>query len=191
LCPSISARALAPEYCFLRPLRDGCYAFMQPWQHGLAHTLCVLPLEDFKVLSVIKTIVILLTVLLLPGIATAEEVYKGKDKKGVVEYSDQSFSGAKEVDVQPNVIQVEPANPPASAAPPAEEMPSTTTEGVAPSGGVVDAGGAGAAAAEAEQAAAVEAERRRRAAAVEAERRREVDRRGPGVTHEPAGRGRR
>lgn len=143
-------------------------------------------------LSVIKTIVVLLTVLLLPGIATAEEVYKGKDKKGVVEYSDQSFSGAKEVGIQPNVIQVEPANPPASVAPPVEEMPSTTTEGVAPSGGgVVDAGGTGAAAVEAEQAAAVEAERRRRAAAVEAERRREVDPRGPGGVHEPASRGRR
>lgn len=146
-------------------------------------------------LSVIKTMVILLTVLLLPGIATAEEVYKGKDKKGVVEYSNQSFSGAKEVDIQPNVIQVEPANPPASTTPPAEEMPSTTSEGVAPSGGgVMGAGGTGAAAAEAEaeQAAAVEAERRRRAAAVEAERRREVvDPRGPGGAHEPAGRGRR
>lgn len=144
-------------------------------------------------LSVNKTIVSLLTVLLLPGIAIAEEVYKGRDKKGVVEYSNQSFSGAKEVDIQPNVIHVESANPPASAAPPAEEMPSTTTEGVAPSGGgVVDAGGTGAAALEAEQAAAPEAERRRRAAAVEAERRREVvDPRGPGGAHEPAGRGRR
>lgn len=133
----------------------------------------------------VKAIVVFLTVLLLPGIATAEEVYKGKDKGGVVEYSDESFSGAKEVDIRPNVIQVEPANPPASAAPPAEDMPSTTTEGVAPSGGgVVDAGGTGAA--------ALEAERRRRAAAVEAERRRGVvDPRGPGGVHAPAGRGRR
>ena len=140
-----------------------------------------------------KSIVILLTVLSLPGIAIAEEVYKGKDKEGVVEYSDQPFSGAKEVDIKPNVVDVEPAKPPASAAPAAEDMPSTTTEGVAPSGGgVVDAGGTGAAAVEAEQAAAVEAERRRRAAAVEAERRREVvDPRGQGGVHAPAGRGRR
>lgn len=150
---------------------------------ALPYTVYVPSLEDFNVLPV-KTIFIFLAVLLLPGIAAAEEVYKAKNKQGVVEYSDEPFAGAKEVDIKPNVTHFEQAKPTESAAPATGEAPSTTTENVETSGGVVvDAEG--------REAAAVEAERRR-AAAVEAERRKEVvDPRGPGGVHAPAGRGRR
>ena len=40
--------------------------------------------------------------------AGAEEVYKGVDQKGVVEFSDQPSPGAKAVEVKPNVVPVEP-----------------------------------------------------------------------------------
>lgn len=127
----------------------------------------------------VKAIAFFITVLWLPGIAAAEEVYKSKDAQGVVEYSDQASPGAQEVNIEPTVTHFEQVKPTESA-PPAEGAPSTTTETVAPSGGVVvDVEGRSAAAVE---------EERRRAAAIAAERRREVvDPRGREGVREPGG----
>ena len=43
--------------------------------------------------------------------AGAQEVYKNVDQQGVVEFSDQPSSGAKAVDVRPNVVDVAPVKP--------------------------------------------------------------------------------
>ncbi|MGB5440356.1 MAG: DUF4124 domain-containing protein [Gammaproteobacteria bacterium] len=40
--------------------------------------------------------------------ATAQEVYENVDQQGVVEFSDQPSSGAKQIDVRPNVVNVAP-----------------------------------------------------------------------------------
>ena len=56
-------------------------------------------------------------ILVVAGIATislaaaAEDVYKSIDKAGVVEFSDTPSAGAKAVDVNPNVVDLAPANP--------------------------------------------------------------------------------
>ncbi len=43
--------------------------------------------------------------------AVAQEIYKNVDRKGVVEFSDTPSAGAKAVDVNPNVVDLAPANP--------------------------------------------------------------------------------
>ena len=40
--------------------------------------------------------------------ATAQEVYENVDQQGVVEFSDQPSSGAKQIDVRPNVVNIAP-----------------------------------------------------------------------------------
>ena len=107
---------------------------------------CVPSLENFNMLPV-KAIAIFLAVLLLPGIAAAANVYKSKDEQGVVEYSDRPSPGAEKVEIKPNVIHLEKAKSPGSAAPAAKGVSSTARGSAGTSGGVV-----------------VGAERRRRAA---------------------------
>jgi hypothetical protein len=43
--------------------------------------------------------------------AGAQEVYENVDQQGVVEFSDQPSSGAREIDVRPNVVDVAPVDP--------------------------------------------------------------------------------
>jgi hypothetical protein len=47
----------------------------------------------------------------------AQEVYENVDQQGVVEFSDQPSSGAKPVDVRPNVVDVAPVKPIESSPP--------------------------------------------------------------------------
>lgn len=71
----------------------------------------------------------------------AQEIYENVDKQGVVEFSDQPSSGAKAVDVRPNVVEVAPVksiepSPPASPnraaeAPVDSVQPQVIQEGVA------------------------------------------------------------
>ena len=63
--------------------------------------------------------------------AGAQEVYESVDQQGVVEFSDQPGSGAKEIDIRPNVVDVAPVKSvePSSSA-------SATGAAVAPGGGV-------------------------------------------------------
>ena len=63
--------------------------------------------------------------------AGAQEVYESVDQQGVVEFSDQPGSGAKEIDIRPNVVDVAPVKSvePSSSA-------SATGAAVAPAGGV-------------------------------------------------------
>ena len=56
-------------------------------------------------------IVVFLAIATIALTAVAEEVYKSVDKKGVVEFSDTPSAGAKAVDVNPNVVDLAPANP--------------------------------------------------------------------------------
>ena len=43
--------------------------------------------------------------------AVAEEIYKGVDENGVVEYSDTPIPDAKKIEVNPNVVEVTPVEP--------------------------------------------------------------------------------
>jgi len=63
--------------------------------------------------------------------AGAQEVYESVDQQGVVEFSDQPGSGAKEIDIRPNVVDVAPvkSGEPSSSA-------SATGAAVAPAGSV-------------------------------------------------------
>lgn len=72
--------------------------------------------------------------------AGAQEVYKNVDQQGVVEFSDQPGSGAKAVEVRPNVVDVAPVkriepSPPGSTsgaekAPAIGAQPEVIQEGV-------------------------------------------------------------
>ena len=51
--------------------------------------------------------------------ASAQDVYENVDQQGVVEFSDQPSTGARQIDVRPNVVNVAPvrgigASPPAA-----------------------------------------------------------------------------
>lgn len=73
--------------------------------------------------------------------AGAQKIYEDVDQKGVVEFSDHPSSGAKEIDVKPNVVDVAPVEPiepstPTSAtgaaeAPASSAQPEVIREGAA------------------------------------------------------------
>ena len=63
--------------------------------------------------------------------AGAQPVYESVDQQGVVEFSDEPSTGAKEIDVRPNVVDVAPAPPLQPSLPAA-----TTGAQQAPAGGV-------------------------------------------------------
>ncbi len=88
-------------------------------------------------MSPVKAIATFLAVLLLPGIAAAEQVYKRRDAQGVVEYSDQPSPGAEKIEIKPNVIHLEKAKPSGSTAPAAKAASSTATRSTETRGGVV------------------------------------------------------
>jgi len=69
-------------------------------------------------------IVILAAMITTSFTAGAQEVYKNVDQQGVVEFSDQPSSGAKAVDVRPNVVDVAPVKS-------IEPSPSESTSGAA------------------------------------------------------------
>ena len=58
------------------------------------------------------------------SVAGAVEVYEQDDQQGVPEYSDKASPGAKEIEVKPNVIEVEPVKP-ADLPPPPDLSKST------------------------------------------------------------------
>ena len=78
-------------------------------------------------MSPVKAIATFLAVLLLPGIAAAEQVYKRRDAQGVVEYSDQPSPGAEKIEIKPNVIHLEKAKPSESTGPSTGGASSTAT----------------------------------------------------------------
>lgn len=73
--------------------------------------------------------------------AGAQKIYEDVDQKGVVEFSDHPSPGAKEIDVEPNVVDIAPVAPiepstPASAtgaaeAPASSAQPEVIREGTA------------------------------------------------------------
>jgi hypothetical protein len=58
--------------------------------------------------------------------ASAQEIYKDVDNKGVVEFSDHPSSGAKAIDVNPNVVDLAPVKPEES--PPRAKKPSLSEQ---------------------------------------------------------------
>jgi hypothetical protein len=87
-------------------------------------------------------ICLILALALLPiGVSvSAEKVYESVDSKGNVEFSDQPSPEAKQIDVDPNVVNTAPIPPGELSTSPAPAAPNPAPETPAESGSIQETG---------------------------------------------------
>ena len=75
---------------------------------------------------------VLAALIIVSFAAGAAEVYENVDSQGRVEFSDKPSSGAKTIDISPNVVDVVPVKPMAPSAPAPARAADTPTAGELP-----------------------------------------------------------